>query len=94
MKHISRIEATEVLGVDISRWRNYEIEMYLNDQRGPDMYVIAEFCPFNGVYCEWVDHCPPEILEQIARDNPGRGVARYCEVKLMGRRDKGTGRTS
>ncbi len=44
------------------RMRNYEMEHELEEVFG-GAWVVSEWCPFNGVYCEWVDHCPREVLE-------------------------------
>lgn len=34
------------------RLRNYEIEQELEQVFGEE-HVVAELCPFNGVYCTW-----------------------------------------
>ncbi len=51
------------------RWRNYEIEHDLDeliDDEG--VYVIAEWCPFNGIYCAWLQHAPTESIERTMRE--------------------------
>lgn len=45
---------------DFTRWRNYEIESALIKEFGDD-WIVAEWCPFNGVYCRWG-------RQQIVRD--------------------------
>ena len=57
-------------------WRNYEIERDLAEMVGIDIYeddhehpyVIAEWCPFNGIHCAWLHHAPPEVLESEIRE--------------------------
>lgn len=43
--------------------RNYEIEATLHELTGEE-HMVAELCPFNGVYCKWgsaqgLDPTPP-----------------------------------
>ena len=51
------------------RLRNYEIEYDLAELAGVDvddeelMYVVAEWCPFNGIFCAWREHAPREVLD-------------------------------
>lgn len=63
---------------DWERMRNYEIEDELEREIGGE-WVVSEWCPFNGVYCAWKDHCPDAILEALIVEceaNPERLRAR------------------
>lgn len=46
------------------RLRNYELEGILEKELGGE-WVIGEWCPFNGIHCNWLDHCPLETLDAL-----------------------------
>jgi hypothetical protein len=51
----------------IDRLRNYEIENDLNRLFSND-YVISEWCPFDGFFCDWSNYCLISELEALKSD--------------------------
>ena len=77
----------------IDRTRNYEIEQELK-YVFKEEHVICEWCPYNGIFCKWMDNCDLEELEKIIYENRGLGVvcgynrdylADYAEAEIKKR---------
>lgn len=49
------------------RLRNYEIESFLDANDPAHEHIVAEWCPFNGIHCAWLEHAPAEVIEQVIR---------------------------
>jgi hypothetical protein len=74
LENLSREELLAAHEPTWDRMRNYEIETLLDrtfeaaDYENEDFegrWVISEWCPFNGVHCAWVKHCPVEDIDAI-----------------------------
>lgn len=55
------------VGISVHRYttaarRNYEIEQDLERIFG-GRWVIHEWCPYDGVFCRWVEHAPEAHIE-------------------------------
>lgn len=61
---------------DIDRIRNYEIEHTLNTLFGEE-HVISEWCPYNGIYSSWIDHCPINELQRLCGDMADQQGTKY-----------------
>lgn len=74
---LEKLTREELLAAHEPTWdrmRNYEIEMLLGKTFGEtddDSWVISEWCPFNGVHCSWVRHCPIAELDAIIAEWEG-----------------------
>ena len=66
----------------VERRRNYEIEHDLSDIFGVE-HVISEWCPFNGIYSSWADHCPISELRQIVDENIGKGIVDHYNLDYL-----------
>ena len=42
--------------------RNYEFESLLNRVFDGE-WVVSEWCPFNGIWCKWIEHAPQSELD-------------------------------
>lgn len=61
---IPRDEALNLLGEKPdSRLRNYEIEHELHERDKDNEYVVAEWCPFNGIRCAFWEYADETWLE-------------------------------
>lgn len=95
---MSRATATKLLRLDpiwASRLRNYEFEDRLAKRFGHE-WVISEWCPFNGVWCKWVEYETAEWIRadiERLRSTPGdeykrmraNAAADYLESRLAER---------
>ena len=48
------------------RLRNYELEGDLRETFGGE-WCINEWCPFDDVYCRWVNEAPDSEIEEMIR---------------------------
>lgn len=64
---VTRVYAFDLFGpMDRSRYRNYELEHDLEVEHG-GTWVIAEWCPSNGIYCSYWEHAPVPVLKLALR---------------------------
>lgn len=64
---ISRQKALSELGYSATdRVRNYELEHDLSSKLGGE-WVVAEWCPFNGLFCQWISYAPDEDLDKTIK---------------------------
>lgn len=75
----TRLFAAQQLGMNVDTLRNYELEEKLSKPDCP--VVISELCPFNGVYCSWIYHCPEEILDDIIESSTPSAVPYLKDAK-------------